>query len=96
MPSVKLSIQPQLCGPVSFGTIDVIRAVQSCAGLSLVEAKALVDQCVFHGEFVAVFHSETVTITGVTDADADGLITKLRGLPDAPPLDVSTECQRSP
>jgi hypothetical protein len=43
MATVKLSIQAQLCGPVSIGTVDVIKAVQTYAGLGLGEAKALVD-----------------------------------------------------
>ena len=83
MPSVTLSIQARLCGPVSVGTVDVIKAVRVHAGLTLLEAKALVDRCVFKGE--------TVTIVGLSVPTADALIAELCGLPHAPPIDVRVE-----
>jgi len=83
MPSVRLSIQAQLCGPVSIGTVDVIKAVRLHAGLTLPEAKAIVDRCVFEGE--------TVTIAGLSSLEAQALVAALRGLPDAPPVNVLVE-----
>lgn len=80
MATVTLSIQARLYGPVSLGTVDVIKAVQAHAGLGLGDAKALVDRCVFDGE--------TVTIPGLSDTSASALVDALRSLPDAPPLDV--------
>jgi len=83
MPSVKLSIEAQLCGPVSVGTVDVIKAVRLHAGLTLREAKAIVDRCVFEGE--------TVMIEGLSGPAANALVAALRVLPDAPPLNVRVE-----
>jgi hypothetical protein len=80
MATVTLAIQARLCGPVSFGTVDVIKAVQAHTGLGLGDAKALVDRCVFDGE--------TVTIPDLSDTSASALVTALRALPDAPPIDV--------
>lgn len=54
MASVKLSIEAHLCGPLSVGTVDVIKEVQRVAGLTLAEAKALIDRCVFEGETVTI------------------------------------------
>ena len=65
MASVTLSIQARLYGPVSLGTVDVIKAVQAHAGLGVGDAKALVDRCVFDGE--------TVTIPGLSDTSASAL-----------------------
>jgi catechol 2,3-dioxygenase-like lactoylglutathione lyase family enzyme len=83
MPSVKLSIQARLCGPVSLGTVDVIKIVRAHADLTLGEAKALVDRC--------VFDSETVAITGLSDLAANSLVADLLALPDAPPMDMRVE-----
>jgi hypothetical protein len=65
------------------GTVDTIKAVHLHAGLTLSEAKALVDRCVFEGE--------TVTIAGLSDLAASALVAGLRQLPDAPPIDVRVE-----
>jgi hypothetical protein len=83
MPVVKLSIQARHCGPVSVGTVDIIKVVHLHAGLTLSEAKALVDRCVFEGE--------TVTIACLSDLAANALVAGLRQLPDAPPIDVRVE-----
>ena len=83
MPSVSLSIQAQLCGPVSLGTVDVIKAVHAHSGLSLGQAKALIDRCVFDGE--------TVTIADLPDVAARALVAELRALPDSPPIHVLIE-----
>lgn len=68
---------------MSFGTVDVIKAVHLRAGLTLPEAKVLVDRCVFEGE--------TVTIAGLSDLAANALLAGLRQLPNAPPIDVRVE-----
>jgi hypothetical protein len=78
-----MSIQTRFCGPASVGTVDVIKLVRARAGLTLRAAKALVDRCVFEGE--------TVSISGLSLADAVALIQGLRSLHDAPPIDVSLE-----
>lgn len=83
MATVTLSIQGRLCGPVSLGTVDVIKAIQAHTGLGLGDAKAFFDRCVFEGE--------TVTISELSDVSASALIAALRSLPDAPPMDVGVE-----
>jgi len=82
MASVTLSIQARL-GPVSLGTVDVVKVVRTYTGLGLGEAKALVDRCVFDGE--------TVTITDLSDASASALASALRALPDAPLIEVQVD-----
>lgn len=52
MISVRISIEPQLCGPVSVGTVAVIKLVRDHLGVSLAEAMSCVDRCVFDGEAV--------------------------------------------
>ena len=79
----KLSIQARRCGPVSAGTVDVIKAVRLHAGVALPEAKALVDRCGLEGE--------TATIPALSDLAANAPVAKLRQLPDAPPIDVRVE-----
>ena len=83
MASVRLFIHAELCGPVSLGTVAVIRAVQKHAGVTLSEATALVDRCVFDGE--------TVTIEGLSPASASALVEELRTLRHAPPIEASIE-----
>ncbi len=50
--TLRLSIEPELCGPVSVGTARVIKLVIEHLGVSLSEAMASVDRCVFDGEEV--------------------------------------------
>lgn len=54
MTTVRLSVEPVFCGPFSIGTVGLIKLVRERFNLSLGEAKALVDRCVFHGETVAL------------------------------------------
>lgn len=54
MPHVELSIEGDICGPISVGTVAVIRALMSHCELKLEAAIALVDRCSFAGERVAV------------------------------------------
>src|SRR5262245_21288834 len=51
---VQLNVEPVFCGPVSVGTVELIKLVRERFGLSLAEAKAYVDRCVFDGETVAL------------------------------------------
>ncbi len=54
MPNIELTIEPEFCGPISMGTVAVIRALMTHSGLPLEAAVALVDRCTFAGERVAV------------------------------------------
>jgi hypothetical protein len=54
MASVTLSIDADLCGPVSVGTVAVIRIVQQRLELSLGEALGYVNRSVFDGENVCI------------------------------------------
>lgn len=80
MATVTLSIQGRLCGPISIGTVDVIKAVQTHAGLGLGEAKALIDRCVFDGE--------TVATPNLSDVSVSLSSPRFCSLTDAPPIDV--------
>ena len=59
MATVHLSVEAVLCGPVSIGTVELIKLVRKQFGLSLAEAKAHVDRCVFDGETVALIAPTT-------------------------------------
>jgi hypothetical protein len=52
--SVVLRIEPELCGPISIGTVSVIQLVAKHLELSLSVAKRSVDRCVFEGEQVHI------------------------------------------
>lgn len=54
MHHLELSIEGEFCGPISMGTVAVIRALMSHCGLKLEVAVALVDRCTFSGEAVSV------------------------------------------
>ncbi|GMV14391.1 MAG: hypothetical protein HS104_19680 [Polyangiaceae bacterium] len=54
MSCVRLSIEPDLCGPVSVGTVKVIRVVERTLELSLGEALRYVNRSVFDGETVCI------------------------------------------
>ncbi len=54
MSTVHLRIEPDLCGPVSVGTVRVIHLLSDCLALSLSEALDYVDRAVFDGETVAI------------------------------------------
>jgi len=51
--TVQLNVEPVFCGPVSVGTVELIKLSRERFGLLLAEAKANVDRCVFDGEAVA-------------------------------------------
>ena len=50
MPIVNLSIEADLCGPISVGTVGVVRALMTHLEMSLTESLAVVNRCVFDGE----------------------------------------------
>jgi hypothetical protein len=83
MSSVRLSIEPELCGPVSVGTVRVIRLVSEHAHLALGEAMGFVDRCVFEGE--------TVSIPTPSLEDAASLVRALSSLPAVPKIEASVE-----
>ena len=47
---VALKVTPVFCGPASVGTVNLIKVVRESMGVSLAEAKELVDDSVFKGE----------------------------------------------
>jgi ribosomal protein L7/L12 len=59
VPTIQLRIDPVLCGPVSVGTVSVIKLLRDRLGLSLADAKKYIDRCVFDGETVTI-HVESV------------------------------------
>lgn len=54
MACVTLSIEPDLCGPVSVGTVSVIRVIERTLELSLRESFEYVNRAVFDGEEVQI------------------------------------------
>jgi len=68
-------IEGDLCGPMSIGTVAVIRAIQKHLGLTLAEANDCVDRCVFEGE--------QVTLRAPTQLAAEALLAEFERLPAA-------------
>ena len=83
MPAVRLSIEAELCGATSIGTVRVIRLVSQHARLGIGEATDLVDRCVFDGE--------TISIPMPTSQEASLLVRALRALPEVPKIEASVE-----
>lgn len=54
MATVYLRVTPIFCGPASVGTVELIKVIRARFGMSLVEAKVIVDRCVFAGEEVSI------------------------------------------
>jgi len=54
MPSVRLSIEPDLCGPISVGTARVAILLRDVLGLELDDAIRWIDRCVFDGAEVSI------------------------------------------
>ena len=54
MTAVVLRIEPDLCGPVSVGTVGVIRVLERSLRLALPDALSVVNRAVFDGETVRV------------------------------------------
>ena len=83
MSAVCLSIDPQICGSVSVGTVKVSRLLGEYGHLTLSEATDFVDRCVFDGE--------TVSIPMPSRDDASLLVQALRSLPTVPKIEASVE-----
>jgi len=81
MHQIELTIDGDLCGPMSIGTVAVIRAIQKHLGLPLAEANEYVDRCVFEGE--------KVTLPAATRAAAEALLAEFEQLPAAPRIHAS-------
>ena len=81
MTTISFSIQPDLCGPNSVGTVGVIRALMSHLWLSVDEAEALVNRCVFDGE--------QVEIAAPSHAVAEALLAAWRLTPAAARISAS-------
>jgi hypothetical protein len=76
MPILELTIEAELCGPLSMGTVAVVRALLEHSDLALEAAITLVDRCTFEGERVA--------LALPSKASAEALLAALQSIPDAP------------
>ena len=83
MTAVHLAIEPDLCGPVSVGTVAVIKALSAHLGLDLAAAEAAVSRC--------AFEAEPVVIRAPSRAAAQALLCTLAGLPIAPRVRATVE-----
>jgi hypothetical protein len=81
MTKIVLIIEGELCGPMSIGTVAVIRALEKHLGLSLAEANEWVDRCVFEGE--------QITLDAPTQLAAEALLAELQRLPAAQRIHAS-------
>jgi hypothetical protein len=52
--TVTLRIEPEFCGPMSIGTVAVVKLVAEHFALSFSSAMDYVDRCVFVGEEVGI------------------------------------------
>ena len=75
MTTIDVTIEGELCGPISIGTAGVTRALMTHLELPLAEAVAIVDRC--------VFDSERVTLVSPSRAKADALLAAWGALPAA-------------
>jgi hypothetical protein len=77
---LRLAIQAELCGPVSIGTVAVVRVMRDQLGLPTGVATALVERCVFDGEIVNLsVNSREI---------ADRFVQALAALPSGPRVSV--------
>ncbi len=81
MSTVELSIEAELCGPISIGTVAVVRALMEHSALPLEAAVALVDRCTFAGE--------RVTVPVPSSAAGEALVAALARVPAAPRIRAS-------
>ena len=75
MTTIELAIEAEFCGPISMGTVAVIRALMTHLELPLSNAVELVDRCTFAGERVA--------LSAPSRAAAEALLAELGVLPVA-------------
>ena len=80
MTVIELSIEADLCGPISLGTVGVIRALMTHLALSLPDAVAVVDRC--------TFGAERVTLPAPSAAHAAALLATLGQLRHAPSIEA--------
>jgi len=81
MTVITLTIEGDLCGPMSVGTVAVIRAIAKHLELSLAEANEFVDRC--------VFERQKVSLPAPTRAAAEALLSAFAQLPAAPRIRAS-------
>ena len=86
MTAVRLAIEPDLCGPVSVGTVAVIKALSVHLGLELAVAEAAVSRC--------AFEAEPVVLRAPSQAAAQALLDTLAALPIAPRVRATLEVSR--
>lgn len=72
---LRLTIEPKFCGPVSVGTINIIKLIKDRCDLGLSEAKEYIDMAVFEGH--------TVDIPLPYHVDADKLVSDILALESA-------------
>jgi hypothetical protein len=80
MPAVRLKIEPELVGPISIGTVAVIRALCDHLQLSLAEAIGHVNRC--------VFDAEIVTVPAPSVAAARAAVAAIQALERVPAIEV--------
>jgi hypothetical protein len=73
--TLRLAIEAELCGPISIGTVAVIRLVREHFALSLGDAVAVVNRCVFEEEQVVI---------DVSPEAAERFLRAIRALPASP------------
>lgn len=76
MTTIDVTIEGELCGPISIGTAGVTRALMTHLDLPLDAAVAIVDRCVFDGE--------RVTLVSPSRERAQALLAAWNALPAAP------------
>ena len=73
---VTLRIEPELCGPLSVGTVKIIRLISEHLGIGLAVALGYVDRC--------VFEAEELDIPAPSAAAAARLLSAISALPPSP------------
>jgi hypothetical protein len=80
MASITLRIEAQLCGPMSIGTVRVIKLALRYLALDLSAAIGFVDRCVFGGE--------EVEIPAPSAARAAQFVAAIEALPPVPRVEA--------
>ena len=87
MAVVRLAIDSELCGPISIGTVAVVRLLHEHLGLSIDAATACVDRC--------VFDTETLHLELPSREAAERLVRALTALPSATRISARVESERA-
>ena len=69
---LRVSVDPRFCGPVSVGTVDLIKVVREHCNFGLRQAKDYIDDAVFGGE--------VVDIPLPNETDGEALVDEIRAL----------------